>query len=52
MKVNLIQQDANSWNKVMSLIEIKESNYKGSKDVNRMRSIIISRKHDWDKKLI
>jgi len=35
----------------MSLIEIKESNYKGTKNIERMRQMIIARKSDYDKKV-
>ena len=35
-----------SWNKVTQLISMKESEYKGSKDVSRMRECIIKRKND------
>ncbi len=39
----------NPWAKVIENIELKESNYSGSKDVNRMRDILLRRKHDYDK---
>ena len=35
-----------SWSKVTQLISMKESEYKGSKDVSRMRECIIKRKND------
>ena len=40
----------NPWKNVISLVELKESNYKGTKDVNRMRQVMINRKSDFDKK--
>ena len=36
----------NSWENVVDNISIKESEYKGSKDISRMRSIILNRKND------
>lgn len=36
----------NPWEKVVENIELKESDYKGSKDVARMRSVILTRKSD------
>ena len=36
----------NPWEKVAETVEIKESNYKGTKDISRMRNVIISRKSD------
>jgi hypothetical protein len=32
------------------MVEIRESNYKGTKDVSRMRQVMIERKSDFDKK--
>ena len=36
----------NSWECVMDNITIKDSDYKGSKDVSRMKNVIINRKND------
>ena len=36
----------NSWDKVIDNITLKESEYKGTKDVSRMRNVIINRKND------
>ena len=36
----------NSWENVVDNITIKESEYKGSKDISRMRSVILNRKND------
>lgn len=36
----------NSWEIVTDNIAMKESEYKGTKDVSRMRSVIVSRKND------
>lgn len=37
----------NPWEKVVQNIEIKESDYKGTKDVSRMRTVILNRKGDF-----
>jgi len=39
----------NPWMKVIENIELKEADYKGTKDIFRMREIIITRKNDYDK---
>ena len=39
----------NPWERVVENIEIKESDYKGTKDVSRMRSVILVRKGDMMK---
>lgn len=45
---DLIKEDKkNPWEKVMENIEIKESDYKGTKDVSRMRTVIVNRKGDF-----
>ena len=36
----------NPWEAVVENIAIKESDYKGTKDVNRMKEVIINRKND------
>jgi hypothetical protein len=36
----------NVWEAVVDNIAIKESDYKGTKDVNRMKEVIINRKND------
>lgn len=41
-----VKSVSGSWNKVTQLISMKESEYKGSKDVSRMRECIIKRKND------
>lgn len=37
---------ANPWERVIENISIKESDYKGSKNVSRMRTCITNRKND------
>lgn len=37
----------NPWEKVLENISIKESDYKGTKNVTRMRSVIVARKNDY-----
>ena len=45
---NLIKDGKkNPWEKVVENIEIKESDYKGTKDVSRMRTVILNRKGDF-----
>jgi hypothetical protein len=39
----------NPWERVVENIEIKESDYKGTKDVSRMRNVILVRKGDMMK---
>jgi hypothetical protein len=41
---------SNTWEKVLSLVDIKESDYKGSKSIVRMRQTLLNRKKDFDKK--
>ena len=41
--------EKNPWERVVENIEIKESDYKGTKDVSRMRSVILVRKGDMMK---
>ena len=36
----------NPWEYVVQNIELKDSNYKGSKDITRMKEVIIERKND------
>ena len=36
----------NPWENVVENITMKESEYKGSKDVSRMRAVLLSRKND------
>ena len=36
----------NVWEAVVDNIAIKESDYKGTKDANRMKEVIINRKND------
>lgn len=44
---NLIKQGKkNPWETVSDNIALKESDYKGSNDISRMRQVIISRKND------
>lgn len=35
----------NSWENVVDNISIRESEYKGNKDISRMRSVILNRKN-------
>jgi hypothetical protein len=42
----------NPWEIVLAHLEINETNYKGTKNVNRMRELIITRKNDFNSKLI
>lgn len=45
---NLVKEGKkNPWEKVVENIEIKESEYKGSKDISRMRNVILNRKNDF-----
>jgi hypothetical protein len=37
----------NPWDKVAQHIEVRESEYKGTKDVSRMRTVILTRKNDF-----
>lgn len=37
---------ANPWEKVNSQIDVKEGDYKGSKNVSRMKEIIMNKKND------
>jgi hypothetical protein len=37
----------NPWERVVENIEIRESDYKGTKDVSRMRTVILNRKGDF-----
>lgn len=39
----------NPWEKVIEHITIKESDYKGTKNVSRMRNVLISKKNDMKK---
>jgi hypothetical protein len=39
----------NPWEKVVENIEIRESDYKGTKDISRMRNVILTRKGDMMK---
>lgn len=39
----------NPWERVCENIDIKESEYKGTKDVSRMRNVILVRKSDMMK---
>jgi len=41
----------NPWDKVVSLIDLRESEYKGSKNIERMRKCIITRRQDVAKAL-
>ena len=36
------ESDANAWNKVKDNIDLKDSEYKGSKDVQRMREAMMN----------
>ena len=40
------ENNADSWQKINSNIDLKDSEYKGSKDVQRMREAMMSRKDD------
>jgi hypothetical protein len=46
MRKDMKEGKKNPWEKVVENIELKESDYKGSKDVTRMRSVILTRKSD------
>jgi len=39
----------NPWERAMSYLDIKEAGYKGTKDIARMKSVIIERKSDFNK---
>ena len=48
---NLIKKgdpNINVWERVCKNIDLKDSDYKGSKDVTRMREVIINRKNDFN----
>ena len=45
-KKSLKEGKLNVWEAVVENIDIKESDYKGTKDVNRMKEVIINRKND------
>ena len=38
--------NSDSWNRINSNIDLKDSDYKGSKDVQRMREAMMNRKED------
>ena len=40
--------NVNVWERVCKNIDLKDSDYKGSKDVTRMREVIINRKNDFN----
>ena len=40
----------NPWERVIENISMKPSEYKGTKDVSRMREVIIGRKNDLNNK--
>lgn len=39
-------ETAQGWNKIGKSVDLKQSEYKGSKDINRMRESIIHKKED------
>ena len=41
------QGKTNPWDKVIENIQLKESDYKGTKDISRMKSVILQRKSDF-----
>ena len=43
----LFQGKKNPWEKVVENIELKDSEYKGTKDVTRMKNVILTRKNDF-----
>ena len=43
-----IEGKKNPWERVVENIEIRESDYKGTKDVSRMRTVILNRKGDFN----
>jgi len=38
---------SNPWEKVVDNIALKDSDYKGTKDVTRMKNVILTRKNDF-----
>ena len=42
--------NSDSWQKINSNIDLKDSEYKGSKDVQRMREAMMSRTNDPNSK--
>jgi hypothetical protein len=44
---NIKEGKTNPWEKVVENIDLKESGYKGTKDVSRMRQVILGRKGDF-----
>jgi hypothetical protein len=49
-KKEKLKSNPNAWEKVLHHVEVKENLYTGQANVNRMRSAMISRKHDIAKK--
>ena len=43
-------ESANPWEKVLANVEVKEGGYKGTKEVNRMKEVMMGRKGDFKKK--
>lgn len=43
----LTKEGKNPWERVVENIEVKETDYKGTKDVSRMRNVILGRKGDF-----
>ena len=46
------KNNAESWQNINSNIELKDSEYKGSKDVQRMREAMMKRTNDPNSELI
>jgi len=44
---NIKQGKTNPWDVVIGNIDLRESDYKGSKDVSRMKNVIVTRKGDF-----
>lgn len=50
-EIYLFSKNLNPWDRVVEHIDIKESEYKGSNDVKRMRDVILTRKQDYRMKI-
>jgi hypothetical protein len=40
-----VSTQGNTWEKVMQYLDIAQSNYKGTKDVTRMRQVLLAKKN-------
>lgn len=40
------ESDKKPWERVVERVDLKEGGYKGSKDISRMKAVMIARKED------